>query len=1280
MTNTLSDNWNASRSGARASRGFRYQDAVTALLITKAWSGAIKGYVIIPEGHDDITLEDGHTAHLIQIKSKSASANPFQASDIKRFENEIEARSERLRQSGLTIASKSVVLERAPSHLLPANIDQFVGHDNEGVKLYEALSPETAANAVLLNKLNIPGAAAPLIFQVLYYAVGQAVDANASCKFEDRTKFTITDIDRLITTTIEKIDIGALEAAIQQRLCMPVDFTTVLNDPNFYFGVDTQPGHLAAGLLTDRSEKCDAIEASLIKTRCTLISGPSGSGKSALQWMVADRTSHAIRWYRVAAFAQFQDTASFLQLIDRLQASEQSPIGFIVDDVGRKQSDLWNTLARESLQKPGVFLLGSIRTEDTALIANTALSIISVSLDEPLAEDVWKKLRERNATNLSYWREAFEQSNGLLLEYIHILTQGERLSTLVSNQVQRRYDEKRTTELSILRICSFAAQYGSHIDVKALVPILAADSDAVAIANQRLINEHLVRQPEPGILGGLHEIRSQAILKASHDNLSLIIDDSADLACRCVTPDSLPLFLFLALKEKPERLAYLIEALSARLQASPSIEVLRAAFTGLGLVTLHEFSDQWVAILKTEELEPGNWAIATMMGAARRTTPLDSKNDIPALEKINNAVKRLSEIGVSDKRILLLDAINKIDLSFSIDDINAFESLLSSMGPMVGFPALPLERLNPGINLGTGFKRWVSTLQTVNYFDRNLSNRIISEIGGQSHLLNMAYREIPWITRPEIRTDGEFANAVCADVYAITEEYSSNSHEKVIDLCEILLAISPEADGVIVRAITASGAELRLGDAPPVASKRIPRQNLPPKSLQRWNQIFISIVIARGSASSETVYAESMADLVARTQAVFDMAVKAFCRDKRKPFLYKHYAEAEDVARQSNQYTAGHAATPNTSLIPQKQVFEISDKISSLVSGICGNLIPRLLKYDPQNPDKGIASFAMGLLDNIDIIRRAPLWRLVENPPMEGIDAIEKTIKEFRPILGELTTDPVSYASILFKMKKELPDKAIRIGSRLCKQSALGKIQWIQKALENKLKYEGFSCEVHAVLPEKDDGFFWPVSNYAILVRVNTLLDFLSSLDRIVAVVSGLLPQIHVGYILPVISGKIFGQSAIQSRGERSLPCPDIGSLLGGRLPIPFMEGSTANVFDTASAALIECACIAAVRDLSALHPDEANALDSAQNRFQYAFTKISELSAADADENLALARDVLALMEDALHGGEIGLQCFPNLASIPGLALSQQMDEQLGLLIKAKNHLAQYDAAKLSA
>ena len=68
--------WRNTRSGARAGRGFHFQDAVGAWLAAQIADGSISGKTLVPEGLNDMSLEGGRGRH-VQVKSRVEHLGAF---------------------------------------------------------------------------------------------------------------------------------------------------------------------------------------------------------------------------------------------------------------------------------------------------------------------------------------------------------------------------------------------------------------------------------------------------------------------------------------------------------------------------------------------------------------------------------------------------------------------------------------------------------------------------------------------------------------------------------------------------------------------------------------------------------------------------------------------------------------------------------------------------------------------------------------------------------------------------------------------------------------------------------------------------------------------------------------------------------------------------------------------------------------------------------------------------------------------------------------------------
>lgn len=99
--------WLASRSGARAGRGFHFQDAVGAWLAARLASGSGPAW-LVPEGFEDMSLEGDNPNH-IQVKSRVEHLGGFPPFSASRHILDAWAGHESRADRGATL---TVVLER----------------------------------------------------------------------------------------------------------------------------------------------------------------------------------------------------------------------------------------------------------------------------------------------------------------------------------------------------------------------------------------------------------------------------------------------------------------------------------------------------------------------------------------------------------------------------------------------------------------------------------------------------------------------------------------------------------------------------------------------------------------------------------------------------------------------------------------------------------------------------------------------------------------------------------------------------------------------------------------------------------------------------------------------------------------------------------------------------------------------------------------------------------------------------------------------------------------
>jgi hypothetical protein len=1262
--------WRRTRHGAWAGRGFRYQDAVAAHFMVMVWAGRLPLVSITPEGFDDLELSNGEQKILIQIKSKGPTAPPFTEQDLSTFEA---VQSERKQILGGDSLHSFLVLERATPNLDVEIWPDQIGNLEEFGSRYQLEQIDLRATSLITEHTSCTPAVAQIIFHGLVRLAGELSNANASANRASRSSASPSDIERHFEQALRTIDPAALNEALNQRLCVPIDLASAVDQPNFYSGVDVVPGHIAAGLLFDRPDDVQRVCTSLKSKRATLITGPSGAGKSAVQWLAVQELRHGVRWFQISRSAALTDVNRFLDFISGLQPSAIAPVGLVIDDVGQSQSQLWYVLERALLTLPGLLLLGSIREEDTALVAEaTGHDKIPIGLSEDLAEAIWLALRERAQSDQIHWRESFEQSEGLLLEYVHLLTKGERLDTLIGGQIARREREKRFDELAILRVVSCAAVTRSPVEPKLLANLLDISPDAFRLAARRLEDEHLIRQKDDGSIDGLHELRSRTLLELTHRNSLETTADSAEIALSAVKTSGLPSCLVTAISELRLREQRAIEAIAGRFEKDHDPNVIAAAFRGFGLLTLREAASAWAAILQEVNLEPAHWWMATLLANARRNIPGDN-DDIPGFNKINRAVVRLNEIQVSDRRVTLAKELDKSEVVACPETPADAVELLSAMAPMSFFPAVPTELIPLRIEMDAGLDELQSLLSTAYVVDPELAEKMIEKIGGQQYALDCAYAATPWISKPVLEKSGKFTLAICADYYCVNEDPNTSLNDRVTAICEMLLAFAPTADGVVVRALDASGEEVTVPGFGPIASKAIPRENLPAAAVTNWNRALSELVLALAGIPSETEFAHHSAAQIQGTAKILEQAERAFCRDKVKLLKDSFFDQLSELSSAANAY-----APPAVRKLPVvgaskvEHSTEAHHPVPSMVAAVTGNLLPRMFRYDPKKPDRGLPSFIGDQISRLDEVESSPLWRLVDEPPTDAIQSIRASLERLHAVLSELVHAPVSYGHILIECRKRLPKDAPRRAQTACLRAANARMERQTLALQSRLKASGLQAQTFATVEPISDSPYWPPGDLIAIIEADTLLSYLEKLDQLN--LAGVSDQEHRKIILiPRYRGVAIHQIAVQfTNGATMLPAEPPIDWLRARNEI-VLENEWLQLFEEGVNAVLQISAVRNIFNLNSLHQAEADLFDAAVERFVSSRNRFDEAIESFDDQRFTDAADTLADLGAAQTGTKSAEDQFDGLDRLTTDVLSGNASNALAVIAEARIQLIEW-------
>lgn len=236
---------------------------------------------------------------------------------------------------------------------------------------------------------------------------------------------------------------------------------------------------------------------------------------------------------------------------------------------------------------------------------------------------------------------------------------------------------------------------------------------------------------------------------------------------------------------------------------------------------------------------------------------------------VQAAADRLSQIKGSpedDPRRLLMERMSPSVLSVLIEtaDLASLDEILAAL---VGMPLPAAVRTSlmqdPEGLLNANLDLLGSLMGTLSALDREIASYWVAEVG-QEALFARVQSETGW-AGPVTIEDADDGVIVRCDLWYVAGSVQKNPHDAVVSLCERILALCPSADIAVSNAITASGELAGLAQLP-LATKRIPRENLPPPSVPQWNRRW-------GDLISRRVAAPSYSDYLARGVAILDSLV-----------------------------------------------------------------------------------------------------------------------------------------------------------------------------------------------------------------------------------------------------------------------------------------------------------------------------------------------------------------------------------------------------------------------
>ena len=1230
---------------------------VSTLILVRQWAGLAPHGYLVPEGLDDCVVELADRRVWIQIKSRKETK--FPEAEVSRILDAVDAKSAKL-PTGPAILP-TVVLEQPRTNRAEADVARIF--DDEAGRVFICKTPGEDIVRLLSTQLAITQVIAEGLASDLYTLVAGASAQNASLPFENRRRISTTEVERRIFERLEAEDPSAIDDALVSGALEPVDFTTPVDEPDFYRGVKVTPGHLAAKLVLDRPKDVNRILDALLERRHVLVSGPSGSGKSALTWLAASAAAGRVRWFQITASATPADAQAIIRFVRARRPGKSSPLGLVLDEVASANSNLWNVLVREMRGIPALYFLGSVRQEDVHLIANQSdTDFVQVVLDEELAETVWHKLRARSHTSWTHWREPFEQSNGLMLEFVHLLTQGQRLAAVIEEQIRQREQEGRNDELKIVRSAAVLCAHGGEVAASALFELLDLTPDAANLALKRLIDEHLVRESRPGVLGGLHILRSTALVNASHDETVFVTEDTLWESLPAVSIETLPRVVQSVLAASASHgESQSLRNLAGFLEKSRDIDQWTAILTGLGLATLERHVASFTSALKHHGVQRAHWLLASMFA--------DPQLDVPALtgaeqlKSLQDAILEFRALPKRDLRAVCLRHLSAGSSPARSDDIVQTNRLLSCLAPICGGDsmriALPSEfRADPARDI----RQTALFLSTAHHVDPELARSLVESLGGERDLLDQFHSQVPWTTYPTIESSGQHGRTVRSDWYQVDQRHKADPHETICEICETLIALSPCSDAAASDVVDPTGQAISVGDHRPW-SKNIPRANLPSKARVAWNVAFRQVLLAKSAAYSLTDYTSQMAPLVRHTEKVFRSFTEKWIKTQRISNAAVLASEIKNIVDSVNALTyAAPEKPPSTMTEPARAGAD--DTLGALLTGVLGNLIGRLSKIETA---KAAATFAGTLHGQACVHHRSDIWRTISSPPLRDLSKLSERLSDVSSILHEFAHDgrPDTIQRIVKTARRAGAGNAVRAAARHSRERAERRFERRLRELEKAFASRGWSAKCHSRPINKDDSPYWPAREVAILLKIDDLAEqWLPNLEEFLSLGTKHLGNDWPFRAVPVMNGQILPSMALIPSSYMPLRDQEFARYWSDFIDQPMHLSDLLDTFEVAADACVQISTIVQCRGAEDLHPEENEVLSIAIDTFNSNCEIIEHAADRPETEHFALALDYLdrtwTRLVDEIDAVRAGRAIEEPVCMIPHLAIAGEQSEHV--------------------
>ena len=1250
--------WAETRHGATAGRGFHFQDAAGALLAAQISSGAIAETSLVPEGREDMLL-DGPVQRLVQAKSRRPDLGEFPAG--KAAQHIVDAwrrQAARLRNgSKLVVVLETGVQGEDQLDDMDRSLDMALGADSElatAVTEY-AMSKGLSADAVktflrstavvgltlgeittdalqhLSECVNLPVGALEMVHCRLRNLVASAADANANPVYSQRRTLDRTEVVSEIQSTAQLIDVDALEAALGSGSCEIFAYdASALADDRFFEGVSAQPFHVAAGLVTPRPDVVEEVVAGLDAYSVVVIHGPSGVGKSAVLWTLP-RELPQVLWFRVHRLSG-ADVQDLLALARAYRGSAGSLVGFLVDAAGTESFDGWSRMRKEAAAIPGVLLVATARNEDLITIPALAdCAQVDVRLNQTAAAEIFDGLSRRGATEFGDWREAYEQCDGLTLEFTHLLTRGKHLAAVIGDQVNRRIQERRDDELAVLRMASVADRWSISLPLSDLVRTCGLSEADMSRALARLQEEHLVIERE-GVVSGMHQLRSTAICEAVHAHPPPELRQTVERVLPLVPTSQLHGFVASLLRDEAELIQVLIEATQS--EALPA-DRMAAFLHGVRLADYRARVAEWRELVEQRGVLPSTWMVLFSFTTAGLTMP----NALPA--QLRSARSAMEGISGPQRRDELLSAVG-IDriaqLVVSTGDLRSVAKLLAvchqtveAIDEALCFALDASSHIVDALRTSS-VEALSAFLTTTHEVSPGFANALIELLGGREAMLQQIRATDPWIVALELDETPDATVAVGRFLH-ISDKEQGDPDEAAHSISRRLWSLVPGIDGVDVRAVLPGGGPLCVSGHESGVSQLL-RESQMSEHATAWNRACVQVNRTLLGVNDS----HRLRTLLPLLEEVNRLAHQIGIR------LVKHLPGPPDLSDLRPRIEALHSAGTQIKppirgaglgepgILHRLDAFENDDPVA-LIIDLTGNIVPRITQSDSYLPlTVYIRETVVGR--HLEGCKKEP-WALVGfNRLPDCLAEMSETLMNMAALLDWLARSESEPEALRRSALAGRRNAVLRRAAEWCGQERAKQAKRRRTEVQSACRVTGLDV---TVLPN------WhrngSLCEFAITVELTSLLEWPEAAEMLVQALDVDQPSDETYLLVPTRIHRAVPRLAMKKISE-CWPSPDVGpwaSDLG--------EPHLSRTFDAFTSAHIALQAISGVGHLPAKqrgHEVVRATSDTAVDCFNTARNKIAECPQGPVRDALLEALDDLAGQVETERDG---------LASGPSLA-----------------------------